>query len=87
MVPRFLRSFFEKSAAWARAEARLELLRCGYPARCSGTGCRDGATTIVRYLDTHDRPLRQIAVMCDEHAERMKREQHRTSVRDLRDSA
>ena len=42
----------------APAQPEIELLRCGYAARCSGVGCRQhGATTIVRYLDAHGRPL------------------------------
>jgi len=52
MVPRFLRTFLQRSAAWVLAESKVELLRCGYRARCSGADCHEpGATTIVRYLD------------------------------------
>jgi hypothetical protein len=87
MVPHFLRTLLQRGAAWARAEVEVELLRCGYGARCSGAGCRQhGATTIVRYLDAHGRPLRQLAEVCDEHADLIKRDQRRSAVRDLRGS-
>jgi hypothetical protein len=92
MVPHFFRTLLQRSAkssAWTLvAEAELEMLRCGYAARCSRAGCRQhSATTIVRYLDTHGRPLRQLVEVCDEHADLIKREQRRLSVRDLRGSS
>jgi hypothetical protein len=87
MVPHFLRTLLQRGAPWALAEVEVELLRCGYAARCSGIGCNQyGATTIVRYLDAHGRPLRQLAEVCDEHADLIKREQRRSAVRDLRGS-
>jgi hypothetical protein len=87
MVPHFLRTLLQRGAAWALAEVEVELLRCGYAARCSGDGCHQhGATTIVRYLDAHGRPLRQLAEVCDEQADLIKREQRRSAVRDLRGS-
>jgi hypothetical protein len=86
MVPRFLRTLLQRSASWALAECEVELLRCGYVARCSGAGCHEhGATTIVRYLDAHGNPLRQLTEVCDEHANLIKRDQRKSGVRDLRD--
>jgi len=77
-----------KLSAWTLvAEVEVELVRSGYAARCSGAGCRQhSATPIVRYLDAHDRPLRQLVEVCDEHADLIKRKQWRSTVRDLRDS-
>ena len=87
MVPHFLRTLLQRGAAWTVAQVEVELLRCGYAARCSGVGCHQhGATTIVRYLDADGRPLRQLAEVCDEHADLIKREQPRSAVRDLRGS-
>jgi hypothetical protein len=87
MVPHFLQTLLRRGALWARAEVEVELLRCGYVARCSGVGCHQhGATTIVRYLDAHGRPLRQLAEVCDEHADLIKCEQPTSAVRDLRGS-
>ena len=87
MVPHFLRTLLRRGAASAPAQPEVELLRCGYTASCSGVGCRQhGATTIVRYLDAHGRPLRQLAEVCDEHADLIKREQRRSAVQDLRGS-
>jgi hypothetical protein len=87
MVPRFLRTFLRRSAAWALSEVKVELQRCGYSARCSCADChKHHATTIVRYLDSQGRPLHRIVEVCDEHAEQIKREQHGASVRDLRGS-
>jgi hypothetical protein len=87
MVPHFLRTLLRRGALWARAEVEVELLRCGYPARCSGSGCHQhGATTIVRYLDARGRPLHQLAEVCDEHADLIKREQPSSAVRDFRGS-
>jgi hypothetical protein len=82
MVPRFLRTFLQRSAAWARAEVNDELLRCGYAARCTSADCgQHGATTIVRYLDVRGRSIRAIVEVCDEHADQMARQ---GPVRDLR---
>jgi hypothetical protein len=39
MVSRFLLTFLQPSAAWALAEVNIELLRCGYAARCSSADC------------------------------------------------
>jgi hypothetical protein len=90
MVPHFFRTLLQRSAklsAWTLvAEAEVEMLRCGYAARCSDADCRQHhATTIVRYLDARGRPLRQFVEVCDEHADLIKREPRRLSVRDLRD--
>ena len=89
MVPHFFRTFLQRSAklsAWTRvAEAEIEMLRCGYAARCSHAGCHQhSATTIVRYLDYRGRPLRELVEVCDEHADLIKAEQRRLNVRDLR---
>lgn len=89
MVPHFFRTLLQRSAKlskWTRvAEAQVELLRCGYAARCSHEGCRHNrATTIVRHLDAQGHPLREIVEVCDEHADLIKRVQRRSSVRDLR---
>jgi hypothetical protein len=45
-----------------------------------------GIQRIVRYLDAHGRPLRQVVEACDEHAVLIKSEQRRLSVRGLRGS-
>ena len=88
MVPHFFRTLLQRSAKlskWLVAEAQVELLRCGYAARCSQEGCRHHrATTIVRHLDAQGHPLREIVEVCDEHADQIKRVQRRLSVRDLR---
>jgi hypothetical protein len=82
MVPRSVRTFLQRSAAWALAESKIELLRCGYGARCSGSDCHEhGATTIVRYLDANGYPQRPIIEVCDWHADQIGRQGH---VRDLR---
>jgi len=54
MVPHFFRTLLQRGAklsAWTLvADVEVELLRCGYAARCSRAGCRQyRATTIVRY--------------------------------------
>jgi hypothetical protein len=36
----------------------VELWPCGYVARCSARECRQRATTILRYLDSQERPDR-----------------------------
>jgi hypothetical protein len=90
MVPHYLRTLLQRGSAklskWTLvAEAQVELLRCGYAARCSHEGCRhNGATTIVRHLDAQGHPLREIVEVCDEHADLIKDVQRRLSVRDLR---
>ena len=57
--------------------AEVELLRCDYAARCSRSGCRQyRATTIVRYVDSQGRPLKQIEV-CDDHANLIIRREQR----------
>jgi hypothetical protein len=82
MVPRFLRTFLQQSAAWALAEVNVELLRCGYAARCSSADCgQRSATTIVRYLDARGRPVHAIVEVRDAHADQVKRQ---GPVRDLR---
>jgi hypothetical protein len=91
MVPHFFQTLLHRGAklsAWTLvADVEVELLRCGYAARCSRAGCRQyRATTIVRYLDAHGRPLRQLVEVRDEHAVLIKSEQRRLSVRDLRGS-
>jgi len=47
--------------------AEIQLLPCGYPARCSVHECQVRATTLVRYTDNRSRPLRQWE-LCDRHA-------------------
>ena len=51
MVARTPRTFLQRSAAWARAEVNVELLRCGYAARCTSTENtarpRSSATSIL----------------------------------------
>jgi hypothetical protein len=37
----------------------IELWPCGYPVRCSARECRQRATTILRYLDSQERPDHQ----------------------------
>jgi hypothetical protein len=86
MVPHFFRTLSAKLSKWTlAAEAQVELLHCRYAARCSHEGCRQHrATTIVRHLDAQGQPSREIVEVCDEHADLIKREQRRLSVRDLR---
>jgi hypothetical protein len=86
-VPLTLLQGGAKLSAWTLvADVEVDL-RCGYAARCSRTGCRQyRATTIVRHLDAHGRPLRQLVEVCDEHAVLIKSEQRRLSVRGLRGS-
>ena len=82
MVPRFLRTFLQRSAAWALAEVNVELLRCGYAARCSSADCgQQSATTIIRYLDARGRPVCAIVEVCDEHANQIRPQ---GPVRDLK---
>ena len=65
MVPRFLRTFLQRSAARALTKVNIELLRCGYAARCSSADCgQHSATTIVRYLDARTRPVNAIVEVC-----------------------
>jgi hypothetical protein len=45
----------------------VEILACGYSARCSAPGCRRRATTILRYLDAQGRFDHQTDA-CDTHA-------------------
>ncbi len=45
----------------------VELLSCGYSAKCSVPWCSHPATTILRYLDNQGRPYRQTDV-CETHA-------------------
>jgi hypothetical protein len=45
----------------------IELWPCGYTAKCSAPECRRRATTILRYLDNHERPDHQTHA-CDTHA-------------------
>jgi hypothetical protein len=97
MVPHFFQTLLQRSAELSKwtlaelskwtlaAEAQIELLRCGYAARCSHEDCRHHrATTIVRHLDAQGHPLREIVEVCDEHADLIKHEQRRLSVRDFR---
>jgi hypothetical protein len=88
MVPRLFRTLLRRAklSRWGlAAEAQVELLRCRYAARCSHEGCHHHpATTIVRHLNAQGHPLREIMEVCDEHADLIKGEQRRLSVRDLR---
>jgi len=75
-------NLLQRSAAWARAEVNVELLRCGHATRCPSAYCgQHSATTIVRYLDGRGRPLHAIVEQCDGHGEQIKRQ---GPVRDLR---
>jgi hypothetical protein len=46
---------------------QVELWPCGYTAKCSTPECRRRATTILRYLDSQERPDHQVNA-CDTHA-------------------
>jgi hypothetical protein len=48
--------------------AAIQLLACGYPARCSVRRCQVRATTVARYTDDQGRPLKQ-RELCERHAE------------------
>jgi hypothetical protein len=61
--------------------AEIQLLACGYAARCSVQQCEARATTLARYTDNQGRPQRQ-REFCDRHAEWLKA--NRTNVHDLR---
>ena len=39
--------------------AEIQLIACGYSARCAVRGCRARATMVARYTDGQGRPLRQ----------------------------
>jgi hypothetical protein len=58
----------------------IQLLACGYPARCYVRQCQARATTLARYTDHQGRPLRQ-RELCDRHAEWLKT--NRPNVHDL----
>jgi hypothetical protein len=45
---------------------KVELWPCGCDARCSARECRRRASTILRYLDTQERPDHQTEA-CDAH--------------------
>jgi hypothetical protein len=45
----------------------IQLLTCGYSARCTVCGCRARATMLARYTDGQGRPLKQ-RELCDRHA-------------------
>jgi hypothetical protein len=51
----------------------VELWPCGYTAKCSAPECRRRATTILRYLDSQERPDRQTDT-CDNHARELSAE-------------
>jgi hypothetical protein len=61
--------------------AEIQLLTCGYPARCSVRRCQWHATTVARYTDDQGRPLKQ-RELCDRHAEWLRA--NRSNVYDLR---
>jgi hypothetical protein len=66
----------------------VELLHCEYAARCTRVRCPQyRATTIVRYLDSQGRALRQLE-FCDWHAGVIALRERRAGrrVRDLRRS-
>lgn len=50
-----------------REQGGVQLLRCGYAARCTVRGCEARATTIARYTDNQGRALRQ-RELCERHA-------------------
>ena len=50
--------------------AEVEVLSCGYGAKCSVPWCRRRATTILRCLDAQGRPYRQ-ANVCESHAQEL----------------
>jgi hypothetical protein len=47
--------------------ASVTILRIGYRARCTATGCRNLARTILRYADRGGRPLAN-QERCNSHA-------------------
>ena len=61
--------------------AEIQLLACGYSARCSVRGCGARATMVARYSDGQGRPLRQRELY--ERHDWLKA--NRPSVHDLRD--
>jgi len=61
--------------------AEIELITCGYPARCAVRPCTARATVIVRYTDDQGRALRE-RELCDRHTAWLK--QNRQHVNDLR---
>jgi hypothetical protein len=61
--------------------AEIQLLTCGYSARCTVRGCRARATMIARYTDSQGRPFRQ-RELCDRHTDWLRA--NRPNVHDLR---
>ena len=59
----------------------IQLLECGYAARCTVRGCRVRATGLARYTDDQGRPLKQ-RELCERHAAWLKA--NRPNVHDLR---
>ena len=51
--------------------AEIQLLSCGYPARCSVRQCQARATILARYTDNQGRPLKQ-RELCNRHADWLK---------------
>lgn len=63
--------------------SELQLLACGYDARCSQRQCRERATVLARWTDNQGRPLRQ-RELCERHGQWLK--DNVVGVRDLRES-
>jgi hypothetical protein len=56
------------SLGFAAVAAEIQLLPCGYPARCSVRRCEARATMLARYTDNQGRPLKQ-RELCERHAD------------------
>jgi hypothetical protein len=58
----------------------IQLLTCGYPARCSVRQCEARGSVLARFTGAQGRPLLQ-RELCDRHADWLRA--NRPNVRDL----
>ena len=68
------------SLGFAGVAAEVQLLTCGYPARCSVRGCEARGSVLARFTDAQGRPLRQ-RELCNRHADWLRA--NRPNVHDL----
>jgi len=60
-LPRFFRTFLQRSAARALAEVNIELLRCACAARCSGADCDQHRSSLGSDITRDARDLAALA--------------------------
>jgi hypothetical protein len=63
--------------------SEIQLLACGYDARCSQRRCAERAAVLARWIDDLGQRVRQ-RELCKRHAQWLK--ENVVGVRDLRDS-